>query len=454
MILGPIPVTASFVPDKKQVPEQFPIASDEAVYAGEPVAVVIAEDRYLADDAAQLVVVDYEPLPAVMDLEKAMAPGSPLVKSDRPDNIGWDAVFPSGDIDAAFAEADVVVKERIGQQRLFPTAMETRGCVADWTPVRQPGDALDVDAGAALHPALRRRRARRAGVAVPRDQPRRRRRLRREAPPVSRGVPGHRGVEDLRTPGQVDRGPYREPAGHDAGSRSALRRGGGREARRHAARAEVHAAARHRRVSRRVQRLPGGRVPPRRRLLRLEGDQRAERRHLHQPHVDRPVPRRRTTGGHASRRARGRPRRARDRHGSGGGPAQELRQDLPAHEQLRARLRLRRLREVARSRHGEHRLPGAPQAPGGVARPGSLHGHRIQHLGRDLRNRSELGDGAGRRPGARRVVDGASASHRLGDRLGRHPCAWTEPRDHLRADRRRHARRAVRVDRDPARRHR
>ncbi len=134
LILGPIPVTNSFVADKKQVPEQWPIASDEAVYAGEPVAVVIAEDRYLADDAAQLVVVDYEPLPAVMDLEKAMAPGSPLVKSDRPDNIGWDAAFPSGDIEAAFAEADVIVKERIGQQRLFPTAMETRGCVADWTP--------------------------------------------------------------------------------------------------------------------------------------------------------------------------------------------------------------------------------------------------------------------------------------------------------------------------------
>jgi carbon-monoxide dehydrogenase large subunit len=133
-ILGPIPVTASFVPDKKQVPEQYPIAADEAVYAGEPVAIVIAEDRYLADDAAQLVVVDYEPLPAVMDLEKAMAAGSPLVKSDRPDNIGWDAAFPSGDIDAAFAEAEVIVKERIGQQRLFPTAMETRGCVADWTP--------------------------------------------------------------------------------------------------------------------------------------------------------------------------------------------------------------------------------------------------------------------------------------------------------------------------------
>jgi carbon-monoxide dehydrogenase large subunit len=134
VILGPLPVSNSFVADKKQVPEQFPIAADEVAYAGEPVAVVVAEDRYLADDAAQLVVVDYEPLPAVMDIEKAMEPGSPLVKSDRPDNIGWDAPFPAGDIDAVFAEAEIVIKQRIGQQRLFPTPMETRGCVADYVP--------------------------------------------------------------------------------------------------------------------------------------------------------------------------------------------------------------------------------------------------------------------------------------------------------------------------------
>src|SRR5580700_6610465 len=133
-IHAPLPVTNSFVADKKQVPEQFAISDGEVIYAGEPVAVVVAEDRYLADDAAQLVVVDYEPLPAVMDLEKAMAPGSALVKSDRPDNIGWDAAFPAGDIDAVFAEAEVVVKQRIGQQRLFPTPMETRGCVADYIP--------------------------------------------------------------------------------------------------------------------------------------------------------------------------------------------------------------------------------------------------------------------------------------------------------------------------------
>ncbi len=134
VLSGGIPVTNSFVADKKQVPEQFPIAEGECVYQGEPVAVVVAEDRYIAADAAQLVGVDYEPLPAVMDYEAAMQPGSALVKSDRPDNIGWDTTFAGGDIDAAFAEADVVVKERITQQRVFPIAMEMRGCIADYTP--------------------------------------------------------------------------------------------------------------------------------------------------------------------------------------------------------------------------------------------------------------------------------------------------------------------------------
>src|SRR5581483_2737358 len=110
VLAGALPVAPAFVPDKKQVPDQFPIAEDEVVYQGQPVAVVVAEDRYLASDAAQLVRVDYDPLPAVMDLEKAMQPGSPVVETGRPDNVAWDAEFPGGDIEAAFAEADVVVR--------------------------------------------------------------------------------------------------------------------------------------------------------------------------------------------------------------------------------------------------------------------------------------------------------------------------------------------------------
>jgi carbon-monoxide dehydrogenase large subunit len=130
-IAGGLPVSASFVAEKKQIPNQFPIAHDEVVYQGEPVAVVLAEERYQAADAAALVEVEYDPLPAVMDLEKAMEPGSPTAHTGAPDNIGWDLTY-SPDSPDAFKEAEVIVKERILQQRLFPIAMEGRGVVAEY----------------------------------------------------------------------------------------------------------------------------------------------------------------------------------------------------------------------------------------------------------------------------------------------------------------------------------
>ena len=131
VVAGAMPVAPAFVPEKKTVPERFPIADREACYQGEPVAVVIADTRYHAADAADLVVVDWEPLPAVMDLEKALEPDSPKAHEGGPDNVGWDMTF-SADADAAFAEADVVVKQRILQQRLAPTPMEPRGVLAEW----------------------------------------------------------------------------------------------------------------------------------------------------------------------------------------------------------------------------------------------------------------------------------------------------------------------------------
>jgi len=131
---GSMPVTPSFVPDKKFVPERFPIAGEESCFQGEPVAVVVATDRYLAADAAELVRVDYEPLPAVVDPEEALLPGSRLAHVGGPDNVGWDMTFDGGDIDAAFARAEVRVTERILQQRLAPTAMEPRGVLADYSP--------------------------------------------------------------------------------------------------------------------------------------------------------------------------------------------------------------------------------------------------------------------------------------------------------------------------------
>ena len=76
--------------------------------------------------------VDYEPLPAVTDPEKALAPGAPAVHPEWPDNTAFNFHQEGGDVDKAFAEAEVVVKQRITSQRLIPTAMETRGVVAEW----------------------------------------------------------------------------------------------------------------------------------------------------------------------------------------------------------------------------------------------------------------------------------------------------------------------------------
>ena len=137
VIGGPatFPVAPVFAPNKQTNPPRYPIAGKEVCYQGEPVAVVIAEHRGQAADGAQLVDVDYELLPAVMDIEEAAKPGSPKVHSDQPDNIAWDATYvPWEATDEAFKTADVVVKERILQQRLSPNPMEPRAVMAEYDP--------------------------------------------------------------------------------------------------------------------------------------------------------------------------------------------------------------------------------------------------------------------------------------------------------------------------------
>jgi len=131
-IAGGIPVAPAFVAEKKHVPNRFPIADKEAVYQGEIVAVVLADDTYQAVDAANLIDVDYEQLPAVTDLEKALEPNSPRVHSAGQDNLAWDLTYVPDD-PAAMKEADVVVKERFHHQRLAPTSIETRGVLADYS---------------------------------------------------------------------------------------------------------------------------------------------------------------------------------------------------------------------------------------------------------------------------------------------------------------------------------
>jgi carbon-monoxide dehydrogenase large subunit len=130
--LGPVPTAASL--PGLRVPHHHLLAQDRVYFQGHPVAVVVATDRYIARDAADLVEVDYEPLPAVADPEKAIAPGAPPVHPEWPDNTAFTFHQEGGDVEAAFREAEVVIKQRITSQRLIPTAMETRGVVADWRP--------------------------------------------------------------------------------------------------------------------------------------------------------------------------------------------------------------------------------------------------------------------------------------------------------------------------------
>jgi carbon-monoxide dehydrogenase large subunit len=117
-----------------KMPPHFPLASDETRFQGDGVAVVVAESRALAKDAAELVEVDYEPLGAVADVEKALEDGAPLVHADLGTNECYVWNLATDDVDAAIAAADVVVTRRYYQPRLIPNAIEPRAVLAEAGP--------------------------------------------------------------------------------------------------------------------------------------------------------------------------------------------------------------------------------------------------------------------------------------------------------------------------------
>ena len=139
--LAPMPIGTPF-----PSPEHRAVAVDTVRFSGEPVAVVVASDRYVARDAADAIVVSYDTLPAVVDLEQAMTGKPTVIHPDFPNNLAI-ALVPSGTgvsadgkvvddaaIDDAFAKADVVISQRMMNQRLVPNSMETRGVVAHYEP--------------------------------------------------------------------------------------------------------------------------------------------------------------------------------------------------------------------------------------------------------------------------------------------------------------------------------
>ncbi len=129
--IGPVPC-AGALPDLK-VPDHRVLAKDKVYFMGHPVVAVVATDRYIARDACDQVVVDYDELPVVTDVEAAAA-GGPVIHDGFGDNIAYRLTSGEGDIDAAFSAADRTVKQRVLHQRLAPIAMEPRGVLARYFP--------------------------------------------------------------------------------------------------------------------------------------------------------------------------------------------------------------------------------------------------------------------------------------------------------------------------------
>jgi aerobic carbon-monoxide dehydrogenase large subunit len=127
------PLPMAWVPPGVDVanPPHWPLAKGEVNHVGDPVAVVIGEDRYAVVDAAEQVVVEYDPLPVVTDVEAALA-GGPFVHEDLGSNKVHEWSLGGGDVDAALAEADVVVERRVVNHRTAGAAIEPRGVLADY----------------------------------------------------------------------------------------------------------------------------------------------------------------------------------------------------------------------------------------------------------------------------------------------------------------------------------
>ncbi len=135
--VGNIPVAAPLPPYiDKGMGRRGPLAEGKVRFYGDPVAIVIADDKYTARDAVDLIDVDYEPLPAAIDLEKAMQPDAPILYEEYGTNVALPIHPPTEEIDKVFADTvangGLIVKGRFVNQRVAPSPMETRGVIAEF----------------------------------------------------------------------------------------------------------------------------------------------------------------------------------------------------------------------------------------------------------------------------------------------------------------------------------
>jgi carbon-monoxide dehydrogenase large subunit len=142
--IKPFPIPAVKPLLEANYPTYWPLAVDRVKYHGEPVAAVIAVDKYIAEDAIEAIVVDYESLPALVDPEAALEPGAPVLHDGWDNNIMFQAVLTGGftedeqkansvKVDEAMKSADVIVKKRFRTHRCGCTPMETRGAIISWS---------------------------------------------------------------------------------------------------------------------------------------------------------------------------------------------------------------------------------------------------------------------------------------------------------------------------------
>jgi len=120
-------------PGHRSAPQHL-MAAERAVWQGQPVAIVVAESRAEAEDAAELVAAEWQSLPAVGDQLQAIAPGAPVIHAELGDNVAFDFSLEKGEPAKAFADSDIVIEEELRFERQMAMTLETRGLIADFNP--------------------------------------------------------------------------------------------------------------------------------------------------------------------------------------------------------------------------------------------------------------------------------------------------------------------------------
>jgi len=131
-VVAPCPMIWAPPGVEMRVPEHWPLARGKVGYVGQPIAVVVGEDKYAVVDAAEDVLVELDPLPVVVDPEKALEDGSPVIHEEFGTNRVFDWSLGGGDVDAALQDSDVVVERRVVNHRIAGGAIEPRVALAEW----------------------------------------------------------------------------------------------------------------------------------------------------------------------------------------------------------------------------------------------------------------------------------------------------------------------------------